>query len=390
MGRRGENIRKRADGRWEARVVWGSPVGGRTSYKYLYGRSYQEVRQKKKAFLNACQAQPCPGEADCREFRLREAAELWLCARRTTVKESTLSCYTVLIREHILPALGEVELHRLDSAALGDFLAETKAHGRIRDGGALSHKTVSDIKAVLMQILTYAKSRGMLITVPECPSVPSRRPDISVLTTLEQQRVEEEALEEDTPFCLGVLLSLYGGMRIGEVCGLQWRDLDSKNGTVSISRTIARITATDGQSDSRTKVVIGTPKTDCSVRTIPLPAPVFQYLMQRRRSGECYLVTGTRKYMEPRVCLDRYKRFLRRAGVADHTFHTLRHTFATRCVESGVDVKSLSEIMGHSNVKITLQRYVHPSLDAKKAQVNKLPCFQTSGQTGGQAHTESI
>ncbi|MCD8364903.1 MAG: site-specific integrase, partial [Clostridiales bacterium] len=131
-------------------------------------------------------------------------------------------------------------------------------------------------------------------------------------------------------------------------------DFDCKNGTVSIRRTIYRIAVSDEEAVAKTKeviaktkVVIGTLKTDCSIRTIPLPVPVFQYLMQRRRPADCYVVTGTARYMEPRVCLDRFKRFLRRADVADHTFHTLRHTFATRCVEHDVDVKSLSEIMGH-------------------------------------------
>ncbi len=170
---------------------------------------------------------------------------------------------------------------------------------------------------------------------------------------------------------------------------MQWNDFDCKNGTVCISRTVSRIAVTGGQTAAKTKVVIGTPKTDCSIRTIPLPATVFQYFMQRRRNGDCYLVTGTEKYMEPRVCLARYKRFLHRAGVSDHTFHTLRHTFATRCVENGVDVKSLSEIMGHADVRITMQRYVHPSMDTKKAQVNKLPCFQISGQNSGQVHPAS-
>lgn len=406
MGRRGENIRKRIDGRWEARIVQGKPIAGCTNYKYLYGKSYQEVRKKKKEFLISCQSQILPVNAASSllqfqavqpslrddgqaESLFRNVIEEWLHSKQPIVKESTLACYTVLVREHILPTLGDLPLNKIDSAVLGKFLVETKTHGRIRGEGELSDKTVSDVKVILMQILTFAKNRGMLTTVPECPSVSSRRPDVSVLTELEQKRVEKEALKEDTPFSLGVLVSLYSGMRIGEVCGLQWKDFDCKNGTINISKTVSRITVTDNQAVARTKVVIGTPKTDCSTRTIPLPTTVFQYFMQHRRSGDCYLVTGTQKYMEPRVCLDRYKRFLNRAGVSDHTFHTLRHTFATRCVECGVDVKSLSEIMGHSDVRITMQRYVHPSMDSKKAQVNKLSCFQISGQNSGQVHPTS-
>lgn len=402
MGRRGENIRKRADGRWEARVVQGRPIRGKTNYKYFYGNSYQNVKRKKKEFLlERCQfqqqpvqqslTQPPPQE-DCHDDAepvFRDAARGWFASKRPVVKESTYSCYTVLVTKHILPALGNVQLSKFDAAMLGDFLLEKKAHGRLKDGGSLSDKTISDLKVILMQILSFAKAHGMMDAVPECPSLSSRQPEASVLSKQEQEQVVEEALKEDTPFSLGLLISLYGGIRIGEVCGLQWKDFDCKNGTVSISKTVSRITVTDGQSDSKTKVVIGTPKTDCSARIIPLPASVFQYFMAHRRAGDCYLVTGTTKYMEPRVCLDRYKRFLRRAGVSDHTFHTLRHTFATRCVENGVDIKSLSEIMGHSDVKITMQRYVHPSMDSKKTQINKLPCFQFDGQISGQFHAAS-
>lgn len=393
MGRRGENIRKRQDGRWEARVVQGRPICGKTNYKYFYGNSYQDVRQKKKSFLENRQLMPLdvtPAPAETTgmgDTPFRDVVARWLVSKKSVVKESTYSCYSIMVEKHILPVLGQLPVSRIDSSCLTAFLEKKKISGRL-GGGALSDKTLSDMKTVLMQILRFAKKQGKISTVPDCPSMTSRQPDVNVLTVREQTQVEARVMEEDTPFGLGVLISLYGGIRIGEVCGLQWKDIDCKNGTLSINKTVYRITNMDGQSGAKTKVVIDTPKTDCSVRTIPLPAPVFQYLMERRRDGDCYIVTGTTKYMEPRVCLDRYKRLLHRAGMADHTFHTLRHTYATRCVESGVDIKSLSEIMGHSDVKITLQRYVHPSMDTKKAQVNKLPCFYAGGQISGHAYQE--
>lgn len=401
MGRRGENIRKRADGRWEARVVQGRPVLGKTNYKYFYGKSYQEVKQKKKAFLCGLPAPELsiseqsllgrlqPDGTFPRRILFRDVVCEWLRSKKSSVKESTLACYSNLVKNHIVPTLGRFPADRIDTVMLRDFLLEMKAHGQVRGGGPLSDKTVSDLKSILVQILHYAKSHGMLAVIPECPAVARRQRKTSVFTELEQKRVEAKVLQEDTPFSLGVLISLYGGIRIGEACGLQWKDFDCGNETVSIHKTVSRITATDAQTDSKTKVVINAPKTDCSVRTIPLPTPIFQYFMERRRDGDCYVVTGTTKYMEPRVCLERYKRLLHRAGVAEHTFHALRHTFATRCIENGVDVKSLSEIMGHSDVKITMQRYVHPSMDSKKAQVNKLPCFWASGQMSGQKDAES-
>ncbi|MCD7927476.1 MAG: site-specific integrase [Oscillospiraceae bacterium] len=316
-------------------------------------------------------------------------AEQWLASKKLKIKESTFACYATMIKKHILPELGKVPVNTVHSALLSEFLEKKKSSGRLC-GGALSDKTVADMKSLLMQILRFAKARGALQTLPECPPIGNRQPDISVLTKQEQSQVEKQAMEEDTPFSLGVLLALYSGIRIGEVCALQWRDFDWKNGTVAIGKTISRMADMDEHTDFKTKVVINTPKTACSIRTIPLPTSVFLYLMQHRQGDDCYILTGTIRYMEPRVCLDCYKRLLCRAGVANHTFHTLRHTFATRCVENGVDIKSLSEIMGHSNVKITLQRYVHPSMDAKKEQVNKLPYFNAGGQIRGQAYARIV
>ncbi|MCC8028931.1 MAG: site-specific integrase [Lachnospiraceae bacterium] len=388
MGRRGENIRKRKDGRWEARVVRGKPVDGKTDYKYLYGKTYQDVRRKKISYLADCQpgqseTHPLPEqESAARAPLFRDIAAQWLASKKSVVRESTWACYTIMVGKHIVPELGEVPVSKGSRNRLEEFLIKKKQNGRL-GGGALSDKTISDMKVILMQILRFAKNENLISSLPECPPVSCRQPAVSVFTQAEQKRIEEKALEEDNPFSLGVLLSLYGGLRIGEVCGLQWKDFDWQNGTLTVSRTVYRVAAADDRAGAKTKVVIGTPKTDCSIRTIPLPVSVFRYFLQCRRDGESYVVTGTARYMEPRVCLDRYKRFLRRADVAGHTFHALRHTFATGCVEHGVDVKSLSEIMGHSDVRITLQRYVHPSMEAKKAQINKLPCFH-SGQISGQ------
>ncbi|MCD8330463.1 MAG: site-specific integrase [Lachnospiraceae bacterium] len=387
MGIRGENIRKRADGRWEARVVQGMPVSGKTNYKYLYGKTYQEAKQKKKEF-QAKQRDlqgmiPMASVSDRGNALLRDVANEWLAVKKAVVRESTCACYAFLIERHLLPTLGGFPVGEIDSPRLAEFLEKQKRNGRL-SGGPLSDKTISDIKAVLMQILRFAKRKGLIDTLPECRVATGRPPETSVLTKQDQKKVEAQAMKEDTAFSLGIFLSLYGGLRIGEVCGLQWGDFDFQNGTVCIQKTVQRIAEAGGVSAAKTKVVVGTPKTDCSIRTIPLPTQIFHYLAAHRGAGDCYVLTGSVHYMEPRVCLDRYKRLLRRAGVADHTFHTLRHTFAPRCVESGVDIKSLSEIMGHSDVKITLQRYVHPSMDAKKAEVDKLSSFLASGQIRGQ------
>lgn len=395
MGRRGENIRQRADGRWEARVVQGSPVNGRTNYKFLYGKTYQEAKRLKREYdltrerndvlanetkKEAEPSTPAAGNGAREAFSenaqilFREAAEGWLAAKKATVKESTFAYYTIMVNNQILPDLGEVPLQEVTTQRLSAFLLKRKTDGRVRNGQPLKDKTVADIKVIVRQILSWASQNDMLERMPVCPAISVRQKPTGVLTMQEQQLLEEQLLKEDTSFCLGVWLSLYGGLRIGEVCALQWKDIDFAIGTVQILKTVNRIADVSGGAPAGTRLMISSPKTDCSLRTIPLPEAVLAYLEARQKPGAWYVMTGTEHFMEPRAGLDRFKRLLKRAGVREYTWHALRHTFATRCIESGVDVKSLSEIMGHSDVEITMQRYVHPSLDTKKTQVNKLSC----------------
>ncbi len=397
MGRRGENIHKRADGRWEARIVCGHPVGGRTNYKYLYGKSYQEVREKmrlfmkQQAFIPSTEVMASAKTMPVASLPLfEEVVYLWQESKRSFIKESSFSCYFVIIKNHLLPQLGKVPINQLSSQRIADFLAlERQNPQKKKPGGQLSDKTMADIKSVLFQILSYAKKLEWIAAVPEFPVTPVRQVPIQVFSQKEQAKLTKIAREENTPHSLGVLLSLYGGIRIGEVCGLKWSAVDFENGTLLIDQTVYRIAST-ASDEKKTKVILGTPKTACSHRTIPLPDEVIRYLSQHRQDNHIYLTTGTEKFMEPRVCRERYKTLLRKAGIADRTYHALRHTFATRCIENGVDVKSLSEIMGHSNVQITMQRYVHPSMDMKKLQINKLPCFGLSGQDRGQKNSNFL
>ncbi|MCD7750723.1 MAG: site-specific integrase [Lachnospiraceae bacterium] len=424
MGRRGENIRKRADGRWEARVVCGTPVEGRTHYKFLYGRTYQEAKNRKKEYYLAMEngmlnegvsaanrtvtgmttadqtaggsaipasAQPTAGQQTAarqppsessrgpaqqppQPVYFQEAIQGWLQYKKGNVKESSFAYYTLMVRNHLLPDLGEKPIQEITLPLLTDYYKAKKTSGRVKDGRPMKDKTVADLKAITRQILTWASLNGLLEGVPVCPVVSVRRTPTGVLTREEQNRLEAQLLQEDNPFSLGIWLTLYGGPRVGEVCALKWEDIDFQNGIVQIKKTVNRIADVESGAPAGTKLIVSSPKTECSIRSIPLPEPILQYLKDRRKPGPRYILTGTLHFMEPRACLSRLGRLLERAGVAPHTWHSLRHTFATRCIESGVDVKSLSEIMGHSDVKITMQRYVHPSMDTKKSQVNKLSC----------------
>ncbi len=403
MGRRGENIHKRKDGRWEARVIIGPPVEGRTSYKYLFGHSYREAKTLKMAFLSnqrllsgaaatasvtphttppvlaepgfLDQVEPLQIPAEPQPISFGDVAVQWLASKKLAVKESSFAFYSIIVDKHLLPKFQTIDIRNMNSDMIAEFLEDRKHRGRIKDGSPLSDKTLSEIKSILCRILRYAKSRHYINEMPEIQAVSVKKKPEKVLTKPEIRRIESQAKKEDTTFALGVLLDNCTGIRIGELCALKWSDFDWENGTISITKTVSRIKDVDGVSGAKTHVVIGTPKTECSIRTIPLPKNAVPYFQSRTGEASCYLLTGTEKCMEPRVCRDRFKRFLKRADVENCSFHTLRHTYATSCIEQGMDVKSLRDNLGHSNVNITLQRYVHPSLESRKAQVNRLRTF---------------
>ncbi len=362
MNKTGQNIRRRSDGRWEARIPLGKGEDGRYRSKSIYATTYEEVLQKKEAWQRG-QAPPAGAAAPL----FSAVAEQWLQQKRLTVRESTLACYTTLVKTYLEPQMGGTPIAELEGEALAAFFRTIKTQGRRHP---LSEKTVADLCVLTRQIFVYAQAQNIIPAVPDFPVTAVRQRPIRVLSRQEQALLEAAARKEGTPVALGILLSLYGGLRIGEVCALKWNAFDAARGTVSVEHTLSRIR--DGDAMPKTKIIIGPPKTASAVRMIPLPDPVFHFFMLHRGEDPSYLLTGRNQYMEPRVCLLQYKRFLRRVGLPDYTYHALRHTFATRCVESGVDVKALSELMGHSDIKITLRRYVHPSLDTKREQLNKL------------------
>lgn len=371
MGRHGENIRKRQDGRWEARFIAGHDCNGKAKYRYIYGKSYLEAKEKRRAaaeFVN----KSIPAAEIYKEVLFRQAAQEWLEQQKERMKESTFSHYTNVLQKQIFPILGDCCIANLDSNQMESFFRTKLTNGRLDGAGALSPKTVADMRSILSQILGFAQKKGYINTALKLTTISVHSPQINVLTQNEQKKLEKVLFETSEPICLGILIALYGGLRIGEICALQWSDFNFEERTVYVCKTLIRIKDSSPDASTKTKVLIQKPKTLCSIRTIPLPDFIFSYLKDYQKAANAYLLTGTKNYLEPRSCLKKYKRILLQAGLQDYTFHTLRHTFATRCVENNFDIKSLSEIMGHSSVNITMQRYVHPSMELKRQQMNRL------------------
>lgn len=292
----------------------------------------------------------------------------WLSAVRPTVKESTYTRYYRHVYAYLLPHFTGKSL-----ASLPRSLTQTLLTAGGVNGSPLSPKTVTDILSVLRAILHFGCVNGFACPPPEAIVYPKRqKKKVSILPEETRRRIETYLWNADESVAFGILLTLYTGLRIGELCGLRWEDVDLNNNTIEVRRTVERIADLSG-SEQKTKVVIAPPKTDNARRIIPLPVALAEHLRHHTGAGAHYLLTDTDKPTEPRVFYRRYQAFLRRIGVAEHyTFHALRHTFATRCVECGFDTKSLSEILGHANVNTTLSLYVHPTLEQKRRQMERL------------------
>ena len=195
--------------------------------------------------------------------------------------------------------------------------------------------------------------------------------ELPILSLENQKALEHHIKSKLTPTSIGVLISLYTGLRIGEVCALCWNDVNFNNRTIYVRHTVSRIKSASG--DRKTELILDEPKTASSKRVVPIPSPLFYSLVDYRKDAtSAYVVSNTDSFVSPRTYDARYHRLLSDCHIEDLNYHGLRHTFATRCIEAGVDVKSLSEILGHANVSITLNTYVHSSLEMKKSQLEKL------------------
>ena len=369
MSRKGENIFKRKDGRWEARYIH-HYENGKARYRYLYGTTYAEAKAKKIAEQAMLESAKIPAVKRLASFE--ELAGLWLADIKISIKESTYTRYSRIVSSYLLPAFQNQMLSKIDQHYLNG-LSERLINKGGSGGTPLSAKTVSDILCILKAILKYGGANGY-----SCPDISGLRypkrnhKSISVLSEKNRIRLEQISLNSKDTTSLGILFTLFTGVRIGELCGIRWADIDFCNSTVTICRTVERIADLDPFSQKKTKVIIDEPKTESSVRVIPLPGFLTEHLIKYKCDHNCYLLTGTTHPTEPHQYYVRYQRFLKRNHIEKHPFHTLRHTFATRCVEMGFDTKSLSEILGHNSVTTTLAVYVHPSLQQKKEQMERL------------------
>lgn len=381
MSKRGENIYKRKDGRWEGRYIKNRTSGGKAIYGYVYAHSYKETRSKLQDAIRDWHSseQACQEETETTDFQ--SLAEEWFCHMKPLVKESTYRKYSNLWQSYIRPQLGHMQIPDISQSILEEYCTALLTSGGSK-GEGLSAKTVSDTMSLIRCVLQFCISKKIvvscdtrMITVKQCTK------KMRVLTVKEQQILCNHIYSDLSPQNVGVLFCLFTGIRVGEICALKWEDISFSENTVHIHQTMQRIQI--DETENKTKIIVTTPKSTCSIRTIPLPDELISVLKTVRGSASGYFLTGSdKRWIEPRTMQYHFKSLLKRCKIEDANYHALRHTFATRCVELGFDVKSLSEILGHASVNITMNRYVHPSMNLKRKNMERLSGLFSAEQQG--------
>ena len=367
MARRGENIYKRKDGRWEGRYIKCRDISGKAVYGYVYSRTYTETKEK----LTKISAEVKSKAHNPTSKDLSTYAFEWLDTVLLYCKQSTYVKYHNIVHKHIITDLGNLIISEIGTNTLSIYCQQKQFNDK------LSSKSVKDILSVIKQIFKYASNSGAVINCDfSNVSVKSNHEEVSIITNFQLRKLIDFLTTHINHVNVGILLSLYTGIRIGEVCALKYDDLNIESRILRIDKTMQRIQNFNGNSN-KTDIIISSPKSSCSLREIPIPQSVVDIIIENKLySKSSYILTGEKdRYIEPRTLQNKFNKIASSCGIENVTFHMLRHTFASNCIEAGVDAKSLSEILGHSNVNITLNRYVHSSMKIKKMNIEKLYSF---------------
>ncbi len=366
MPRTGENIYKRKDGRWEGRYIK-ERVEGRARYGAVYAKSYREVREKlEKA------KKELPGKEIAKKDggKVKEIGMQWLIETSAYLKKSSINKYEDILRCYIFPEFGENELTEITNQRLIQFANVLLMKGGAKSQG-LTPATVAEVFSVMNGIRIFAMKKEYTVAFSmECVRLKKVQGVIRVFSLEEEKQLLEYLQNNMDLSALGILLCLFTGIRIGELCAMKWDDINLEERKMSVGKTMQRIRSSSAL-ERKTEVRIFEPKSICSVRIIPLPDVLIGLLEKFYISG-AFLLTGSNShFIEPRTMQNRFKKILAACGIQDANFHAIRHTFATRCVELGFDTKSLSEILGHASVAITMNRYVHPTMTLKRENMNR-------------------
>lgn len=294
----------------------------------------------------------------------------WLKEKRKLVKDSTYGTYSNHVENHIRPKLGKTMIHRINLGCLQNFADELFEEG-------LSRKTILDVVTIIKTSLKDAFKKGYIkqfdhfsIQFPK----QERMNKITVFSAQEQKKLLDMWSKEQSTYLLGIIVCMNTGMRIGELCALKWKDIDLCQKTIYVHSTLQRVYIKE-KNKSESRIIIGTTKSFASERVIPINTLIFNLLKMNQKEDDDYLVTGNLDYIEPRKYRTIYSNILKDLTIDYRKFHSLRHTFATNCLELGIDYKTVSELLGHSSMRTTMNIYFHSKMKTKRDGLEKLGEF---------------
>ncbi len=358
MARKGENIYKRKDGRYEGRYIKGYNSDGKAQFGYIYGKSYAEVKEN----LVQCKAHIKNNiKAVSSNIKLGAWFDIWY-NNQSNIKQSTKTIYQSYANKHLKPKLGNISLKKLNKEILQKFFDDLSP--------GLAPKTVRAIYSMVKLCLKSANDKNLVSNFFENIRLPKLlSKEVRVFTRHEQQRLEQVIEQEGSTNDIGILICLYTGIRIGELCALRWEKVNLDRKMITIDKTLYRVRDDSGK--KKTKVILSTPKSAKSIRDIPIPEFLVNKLLKIQKP-EGFVINNNGKYIETAVYARRYKKLLELAEIEYIKPHSMRHNFAVRALELGVDVQTLSEILGHSSVSTTLNFYGHSLPEHKRNQIERI------------------
>ena len=352
------NIYQRRDGRWEGRISKGKGKNGKRRFQYFFGHSRDEVRDR----MNKIQSYKS-NQKDCSKT-ISEVFDEWYQSIQHRVKESTAANYFMKAHKHILSEFGNKAIDSIHSNDIYKFI-------ELKRNQQLSNRYIADILILMKSIFKHAVKVYHVFNPLDGIILPKKKsPEIQLLDANEQTRLSHYIAENHNNTTLGIALAMSTGIRIGELCALQWRDINLEKRILTVRKTIQRIQTSI--ETSRTKLIITEPKSESSKRCIPIPECMISLLEKFKAGSETFILSSNENPIEPRTMQYRFAKILKNVKLPSIHFHAIRHMFASNCVNLGFDIKALSELLGHSSVEITLNRYVHSAFEQKIKYMNRL------------------
>lgn len=368
MSRRGENIYKRKDGRWEGRYIKGRKSCGKIYYGYIYGYKYSEVKDKlifikyEKQTVGRKNLMPYDGQ-------LSDWVSYWLeTFVHPKVKNSTYASYKNKLTVHVLSKLGEIKLQDLKKSDFEELLNEMRMN--------LEASSIKAVFSVVKNCLSKAIAMNLLVDNPcvglDLPKI--NRKTVQALSVKDQVKLVKEVEAEQKFF--SIILALQTGLRIGEICGLKWEDIDFENNILHVNRTIQRIQYSE-KGNRKTKLIEIEPKSSNSQRKIPISKGLRKNLIDIKKTSKSeYVISNKNKPLEPRTIAYRFQIVRKKIGLESFSFHSLRHSFATRCLEAGGNIAAISSLLGHSSTQMTLDCYTNSFFSEERQLIDKVDVFQ--------------